>query len=190
MIIWGPSLISRGFAGDVVTTRVLRAGSQKEQVGYLRDVINEYRCSYPIRARARDIAFRQRGCAPKDKRAQALALAAWVQDTITYVEERPETFQTPTSTVAQRYGDCDDHVQLLGALLESIGIETELVALQWPEAGDGEYFRHIYLRACFAERGRRVCLPLDTTISRSVYELTDPIEMSQRMGRRLTVLVG
>jgi hypothetical protein len=195
VIIWGPAHVGRGFAGDVVTTRVVRFGSQKEQVAYLRSVIDEYRANYAIRSRARDIVFRQRGCRPKDKRAQALALASWVQQNITYVEEKPEIFQTPTSTVAQGYGDCDDHVQILGAMLESIGIDARLVALQWPDRDGGssvssEYFRHIFVQGCFVEGGRYVCLPLDTTLARSVYDLTDPIEVSRRMGRRVTVFVG
>lgn len=190
MILWGAPHVDSSLAGDIVTTRKVSFGSQEEQIRYLRQVVDQYRGVYAIRARARDIAFRQRGCAPKDKRCQALAIASWVQDSITYVEERPETFQTPTSTVAQGYGDCDDFVQLIGALLEAIGIEAELVALQWPEA-DGEYYRHIFARAVFAEAGRRVRLPLDATLGQSVYDLVDPIEVARARGKRpLTVYVG
>lgn len=189
MIVWGRPHVDTGLAGDIVTTRQVSFASQKEQIRYLRSVVNEYRCAYAIRARARDIVFRQRCCAPKDKRAQALAIASWVQDNITYVEELPETFQTPTATVAQGYGDCDDYVQLICALLESIGIDSELVALQWP-ADDGEYFRHIYAVACFPEKGRLVCLPLDATLGISVYDLTDPTRVAQLAGRKLTVYRG
>lgn len=189
MILWGPARVDSSLAGDTVTTRKVSFGSQQEQIRYLRDVVSQYRAVYAIRARARDIAFRQRSCAPKDKRCQALAIASWVQDNITYVEELPETFQTPTSTVSQGYGDCDDFVQLICAMLESIGIQSELVALQWPEA-DGEYYRHIFARAAFTEGGQRITLPLDATISRSVYDLTDPIRLALDMGRRLTVFVG
>lgn len=195
MILWGPAHVGRGFAGDVVTQRVVRFGSQKEQVAYLRQVIENYRANYAIRTRARDIVFRQRGCRPKDKRAQALALASWVQNNITYVEEKPEIFQTPTSTIAQGYGDCDDHVQVLGAFLESIGLDARLVALQWADNDGGsseksEYFRHIFVQGCFPEKGRYVCLPLDTTLARSVYDLTDPIETCRRLGRKVTAFVG
>jgi len=188
-LVWSRPRVDIGLAGDVVTTRKVSFASQKEQVDYLRSVVNQYRGVYAIRARARDIVFRQRMCAPKDKRAQALAIGSWVQDNITYVEELPETFQTPTSTVAQGYGDCDDYVQLICSLLESIGIDSELVALQWP-AEDGEYFRHIYAVACFAEKGREVCLPLDATLGLSVYDLTDPIRIAQLAGRKLTVYRG
>lgn len=190
MIFWGAPRVDTGLAGDIVTTRKVSFGSQEEQIRYLRQVVDQYRGNYAIRARARDIAFRQRGCLPKDKRAQALAIASWVQDNITYVEERPETFQTPTSTVAQGYGDCDDFVQLIGAMLESIGIESQLVALQWPEGGDS-YYRHIFPRAVFSEGGRLVLLPLDATLGRSVYDQVDPIQIAQQTGKRpLTVFVG
>jgi transglutaminase-like putative cysteine protease len=190
VILWGAPRVGSSLAGDTVSTRKVTFGSQEEQIRYLRQVVDQYRCVYAIRARARDIVFRQRGCLPKDKRSQALAIASWVQDNITYVEERPETFQTPTSTVAQGYGDCDDFVQLIAAMLESIGIESQLVALQWPEDGES-YYRHIFARAVFVEGGRRVELPLDATISRSVYDLTDPIRLARETGKRpLTVFVG
>lgn len=189
MIVWGNPHVSFGVAGDVVTTRKVSFGSQEEQIRYLRSIVDEYRCVYAIRARARDIVFRQRGCAPKDKRGQALAIGSWVQDNVTYVEELPETFQTPTSTVAQGYGDCDDYVTLIGSLLESIGIDAELVALQWPDT-DGEYYRHIYAVASFTERGSQVCLPLDATLGASVYELTNPIRVAQLAGRNLKVYRG
>jgi len=189
VILWGPAHVDSSLAGDTVTTRKVTFGSQQEQIRYLRDIVTEYRSVYAIRARARDIVFRQRGCAPKDKRAQALAIASWVQDNITYVEEMPETFQTPTSTVSQGYGDCDDFVQLICAMLESIGISSELVALQWPDV-DGEYYRHIFARACFTEAGKSCCIPLDATLGRSVYDLTNPIQLALQAGRKLTVFVG
>jgi transglutaminase-like putative cysteine protease len=189
VIVWGPARTDTSLAGDEVTTRKVTFASQREQIRYLRSIVNQYREVYPIRARARDIVFRQRGCAPKDKRCQALAIASWVQDNITYVEERPETFQTPTSTVSQGYGDCDDHVQLVCAMIESIGIESELVALQWPD-DDGEYFRHIYARAVISEGGRTSRLPLDTTLGRSVYDLVDPIQVAVQRGKQLTVYVA
>jgi transglutaminase-like putative cysteine protease len=188
-LVWGERQVGFGVAGDVVTTRKVSFASQEEQIQYLRSVVTEYRCVYPIRARARDIVFRQRGCAPKDKRAQALAIGSWVQDNITYVEELPETFQTPLATVAQGYGDCDDYVQLICSMLESIGIDSELVALAWPD-DDGEYYRHIYAVACFVEKGARIRLPLDATLAISVYELTDPIKIAKLAGRKLTVYRG
>jgi transglutaminase-like putative cysteine protease len=190
VILWGAPRVDTSLAGDTVSTRKVSFGSQEEQIRYLRQVVDQYRGVYAIRARARDIAFRQRGCAPKDKRCQALAIGSWVQDNITYVEELPETFQTPTSTVAQGYGDCDDFVQLICAMLESIGIQSQLVAMQWPEGGDS-YYRHIFARAVFSEGGQLVQLPLDATLGQSVYDQVDPIRLAVQRGKRpLTVFVG
>ena len=39
--------------------------------------------------------FHEAGCQPKDKLAHALAIGEWVQKNITYVNELPETFQSP-----------------------------------------------------------------------------------------------
>lgn len=172
--------------GDTVSERTVRFGSQAEQIIWLRRMVDQYRAVHAIRARARDIVFRQRGCEPKDKVGQALAIGAWVQDTITYVEEMPETFQTPTTTVAMGYGDCDDFSTLIASLLESIGIESELVGMEW----DG-HFRHIFPRAVVRGRtGPAVLIPLDATLSISIYEVTDPIRLAQERGDKVRIFVA
>ena len=169
--------------GETVTTRVVRFGSQPEQIMWLRGMVTQYRGVYPIRARARDIVFRQRGCAPRDKLCQALAIAGWVQDSITYVEELPETFQTPTTTVAEGAGDCDDFSTLIGALCESIGIEIELVGMEWGR-GEGRYFRHIFPRAIVPVSGKLVRVPLDATLSEPLDGTQDPIRIALAKGVR------
>ena len=171
MLLFTPPEIEHGLAGDEVSQRVVRVRGQPDQICMLRDMVNEYRNLYAIRARARDIVYRQWPTAPKDKKSQAIAIGRWVQDNISYIEEKPEVFQTPTHTVATGYGDCDDFVTLIGSLLEAIGIDSELVGLHWR----GEY-RHIFPRAVMPW-GERV--PLDATLNAPIDYLTDPIKLAQ-----------
>ena len=178
-----PVLETSDANGETVTTRKVRFGSQQEQIVWLRGMVDQYRGVYAIRSRARDIVFRQRGCPPRDQVCQALAIAQWVQDNITYVQELPETFQTPTTTVAQGYGDCDDFTTLIGALLESIGIESQLVGMQWGR-GVQRYFRHIFPRAIIPRGGKLAVIPLDATSSSPVDGTYDPIAFAQARGVR------
>lgn len=185
MIVWGPSSVEETIAGDEVSSRRVTFGSQPEQILFLREMVNEYRGVAAIRARARDIVFRQYNCPPKDQACHALAIAQWVQNNITYVNELPETFQTPTTTVATGYGDCDDFTSLICALCESIGIETELVGMEW----DG-YFRHIFPRAIIDTDEGEVRMPLDATLSRPVSDLADPITLWLERGHDVQVFVA
>jgi transglutaminase-like putative cysteine protease len=182
VLLIGQPQVETGVQGDEVVQTVVSFSTQEEQIAFLRRVVEQYCGDHRIVSRARDIVFRQRCCAPKDKRCQAIALASWVQENITYVEEIPERFQSPTSTVSQGYGDCDDFVQLLAALLQAVGIEAELVAMQWTEA-DGTYYRHIFTRAVFFEDGQEVRLPLDATMTGPVRNLVDPIQIAIDAGR-------
>jgi transglutaminase-like putative cysteine protease len=173
----------QGIGGDVVSERVLTAPSQEYEVHeVLRSLVNEYRQTYAIRSRARDIVFRVWPTPPKDKRNQALAIARWVQQNIRYVEEMPEVFQTPTHTLATGYGDCEDFACLIASLCESIGIPTELVAMKFR----GEY-RHIFPRAVLPG-GQR--LPLDATLSAPIDNLTDPLRIARDAGERVTTCIG
>jgi transglutaminase-like putative cysteine protease len=145
-------------------------------------MICQYRQLYAIRARARDIVFRQWVNPPKDKASQAIAIARWVQNNITYVEEMPEVFQTPTHTIATGYGDCDDFAPLIGSLIESIGIESELVGMHFRNE-----YRHIFARAVLPNGTR---IPLDATLTAPVDNLTDPIKLAQARGERVTLCIG
>lgn len=176
-----PTLESSSATGATVTSRKVRFASQPEQIVWLRGMVDQYRETYLIRARARDIAFRQRGCPPKDQVSQALAIAGWVQDSITYVAEMPETFQTPTTTVSEGYGDCDDFTTLIASMCESIGIVTELVGLEWG-TGAARYYRHIFPRAVIADGGRVYRVPLDATLSETLDGTQDPIRIAIARG--------
>jgi transglutaminase-like putative cysteine protease len=175
--------------GATVSSRKISFDSQPEQIKYLRTVVEEYRELYAIRARARDIAFRQSLCPPRDKICQALAIAGWVQRNITYVEEYPEIFQTPTTTVAEGYGDCDDFTTLIAAMCESIGIDTELVGIEWGPASD-RYVRHIFPRAVIQQGGQLYRVPLDATLVNPLDGRENPIEIAAGKGSPVRIFVA
>jgi transglutaminase-like putative cysteine protease len=179
--IWGAAQSERTLAGDVVSTRRVHFRSQEEQIEFLRELVDEYRGHAGIRARARDIVFRQANCPPRDEVAYALAIGRWVQSNITYVRELPEQFATPVHTLLIRCGDCDDFASVTASLLEGgLGIESELVGMSWETPADpGGAFGHIFCRAVV--RGQRI--PLDATLEFPIEALTDPIEVGRQ--RRL-----
>ncbi len=140
----------------------LRFPNQAAQVVFLRQMVDEYRSNQLIRQKAQQIVFEIYKCKPRDRLSHCMAVARWVQEHITYVNEGEETFQTPVATLTQRYGDCDDFTTLIGSLLESIGIRCQVVALEW----DGE-FRHVFPRAVLdglGPDGGPLFLPLDATL--------------------------
>lgn len=186
--IWGAAQSERTLAGDVVTTRRVHFRSQGEQIEFLRQMVDEYRGHAGIRARARDIVFRQANCPARDEVAYALAIGRWVQANVTYVRELPEEFATPVHTLLTRYGDCDDFASVTAALIESLGIESELVGMSWETPADPQgAFGHIFTRAVV--RGQRI--PLDATLEFPIEALTDPIEVGrQRRLPGLRILVA
>jgi transglutaminase-like putative cysteine protease len=134
--------------------------TQAEQVAYLRAMVDASRERESMRRLAVHIAFDLYGCQRKEKTKQALALACWVQDHVTYVEELPERFYLPERLLAEAHpaGDCDDFTTLIASLCEAIGIPCRLVAASWrggyrhiwPEAFDGK--RWLRLDATMRER--------------------------------------
>lgn len=186
LVSFGPMVVAETPDGAEVVQSHVRFGSQAEQVQFLRAMVDQFREQPAIRARARDIVFRQYGCRPKYFMDHAIAIGSWVQNNVTYANEIPEVFQTPSHTLYCRYGDCDDFTTLICSLLESVGIESELVALEWDGA-----FRHIFPVACVPGRmGQTVRLPLDATLSQPVADLANPIEIARRKGYRLKVYVA
>jgi hypothetical protein len=182
LVHFGPrGLASSDDSGATVSEGKVRFGSQPQQIMWLRGMVEQYRATYYIRSKARDIVFRQRGCPPRDQVCQALALAGWVQDTITYVQEMPETFQTPPTTISEGYGDCDDFSTLIAALCESIGIQCDLVGMEWGK-GASRYYRHIFPRAVIAQGGTLYRVPLDATLAVTLDGTQDPIRIALDRG--------
>jgi transglutaminase-like putative cysteine protease len=174
---------TRTLAGDVVTTRHARFRTQEDQILFLRELVDTYRGHAGIRARARDIVFREYHCEPRNEIQYALAIGNWVQANITYVRELPEEFSTPVHTLLTRFGDCDDFACTTGTLCESIGIESELVGMAWetPTGPGGKMvmgFGHIFARAIV--HGVRV--PLDATLEFPIEDMTDPIAVGRERG--------
>ncbi|WP_248322401.1 DUF3857 and transglutaminase domain-containing protein [Caballeronia sp. Sq4a] len=64
-----------------------------------------------------------------DARAKARTLYDWVRRNIRYVAmfigQSPAVPHRVTDVLANRYGDCKDHVALYGALLDAVGIRNE-----------------------------------------------------------------
>lgn len=75
-------------------------------------------------------------------------LTQWVMDHMVYLADPDgaEYIQTPRVLLNRirsqgfAYGDCDDHVVLLGALLTAVGIPTRAVAVKLPGS---PYFNHV-----------------------------------------------
>jgi transglutaminase-like putative cysteine protease len=80
-----------------------------------------------------------------DVRAAAEIIYNWVSQNIKFVDDPIdlETVQSPEVTVRLKAGDCDDHVALLSAMLQSIGIPVRYVVI----GSDRESFSHIYIEA-------------------------------------------
>lgn len=83
-----------------------------------------------------------------DVRSHANTVAQFVMRKMVYLADPDggEFIQTPLvllNTIAKNgvaYGDCDDHVVLLGAMLTSIGIPTRAVAVK---LHGSEYYNHV-----------------------------------------------
>lgn len=154
--------------------------SVDEQLRFLRKLVEKYRQSPMIR----DLAVKtilDAGCPMKDKRSQALAIGTWVQDNIYYVLELPERFATPEETLRAKAGDCDDMTTLTGAMLESIGIPSLLVAMKIDYR-----LSHIFPGALMPS-GK--LLPLDSTLKFPVRNVVNPCDHAKSKGKRVSLKI-
>ena len=79
-------------------------------------------------------------------------LTNWVKENLIYMmdPDGAEYFQSPLGLIqrilaeGRAYGDCDDHVMLLGALLVSVGIP---VTVQGVKVNGSDWFNHVILSA-------------------------------------------
>lgn len=101
-------------------------------LGKMRAIIRKYRTDVTTGRCARQLIV---ACGIKDlrdERKKAITcLQNWVRDSIIYVYDPngAEWLQTPPETLSLGTGDCDDKTILLLALLESVGLHTELLAV-------------------------------------------------------------
>lgn len=130
---------------------------------YIHALVRDAREDPTVRGAALRI-LRDAGVPEKDKRATLVAIHAWVQRHVRYVNDpdgvewvvQPRVLiqQILAEGVAQ--GDCDDMVTIESSLLQSVGIVTRSVILKADARAPHEW-SHIYLEA-FDGRG---WVPLD-----------------------------
>lgn len=128
-------------SGQVVTIHNGYPGIQ-QTVHAMRDLVNKYKTDVSIRQAATQAIF----LAPaKDDYAEIEALFRLVQQGIRYCKDihNVETLSSPTMTLAQRLGDCDDQATLLAALLETVGYPTRFVIAAYQAPG---MYEHVYLQ--------------------------------------------
>ncbi len=123
--------ISSGRAGIMQTLAVMRR------------LVHEGRRDLAVRQAAVTASFM---VPEKNAFAEVQAVFEFVRDSIRYVSDilDVETLMTPAQTLQVGYGDCDDQVALLCAMLESIGYPTRFVVAAYMEPG---VFEHVYAQA-------------------------------------------
>lgn len=108
----------------------------------------------------------QTGARPRDTRALVETAQKLCQTKIHYLREFPETYQSPSRTLALQYGDCDDLVILLASMLRSCRVPCR-AAFAWWTTPDGRDEGHVWTVADLegtwtpAETVRRVPLGWD-----------------------------
>lgn len=174
-----------GSDGQLVRHAHVDFNSIEEQLIYLRKMIETYRAT----TFARELAHRiitEAAVPDRNKPAQAVAIAEWVRRNIRYLNELPETFQTPPHTVKIGRGDCDDHTTLIGTLCENLGIPTEVVGLKV----DGVW-QHVFPRALIVTPGKQVIrMPLDSTIKDAeIRQFANPITRLRARGKKVETFI-
>jgi Transglutaminase-like superfamily len=172
-------------AGHRIQHRLAEFDSIESQLVYLRKMIEIYRATTFAREVALQI-LRDAEVGDRNKPAQAVAIAEWVRRNVRYINELPETFQTPRRTYDVRAGDCDDHTTLIGTLCENMGIPIEVVGLKV----DGVW-QHVFPRAVFqAPNGKTVKMPLDSTIKDAeIRQFANPIKRLLDRGKKVEVFI-
>lgn len=92
-----------------------------------------------------------RSNANNDVQRHVLAISAWVMSHMVYLADPDgaEFVQSPTVLLKQiektgrAYGDCDDHVVLLGSLLNAIGIPAEAVGVK---LYGSQFYNHVVIQ--------------------------------------------
>jgi len=125
---------------NVVTSDTVRA---------IITLINNSRYVPLVRETAEDII---RAISEKNWNDEITAIYEWVKNNMRYTRDysNVEYIKTPERhlrDIAERglaFGDCDDHVTLLGSLLYAVGYVTRIVIIQSKGNTEGGY-NHIYL---------------------------------------------
>ena len=105
-----------------------------------------------------------RGIDSANKQGQIAAVLDWVKQNIEFRGEYNELLQTPLVTLQLGAGDCDDHAQLISALLKSLGFKTRFQTVA-ADAEDPQQFTHVYAEVQDPASGQWVAL--DSTVPKS-----------------------
>lgn len=160
-------------------------GSIEDQLQYLRTMVDIYRAT----TFARELSLRiltEAGIPDYNKPAQAVAIAEWVKKNIRYINEFPETFQTPPRTVEIEAGDCDDHTTLIASLCGNIGVPTEVVGMKVDDV-----WKHVFPVAIFTSKsGKQIPMCLDSTLkNHPIKEFVNPAQMVRAQGKKVDLFV-
>ena len=96
---------------------------------------------------------RDTGVDARDPLALVTAVQAWVNRTIRYVREYPETICAPWVTVEWQIGDCDDMAILLAAVLRTARVPMRLAFGGWKPRGEPVPLGHVWSEA-WVERAK------------------------------------
>lgn len=176
MIKVGETWAELSESGKKVITKRLDFASIQEQIAFLRQMVNVYRGT----SWAKELALKLiADCEHRNKACYALAIAKAVQARVKYINEFPETFQTPPRTWDLQAGDCDDFTTLIGSLIETLGIGVEVVGMKV----NGKW-RHVFPRALIPGAGGKVLrMNLDATMKNTPVErMVNPITKSIARG--------
>lgn len=155
-----------------------------DMVGFLRGVVDDWRGRAWTREQAVDIVFRKAGCKPKDRLCHALAIGEWVQKNIIYVNEIPETFQTPKRTVELGAGDCDDFTTLIASFAEAVGIPATICAMKI----NGSW-KHVFPILEIRRPGKPpLRVVVDATLNQPVRLFTNPIKIALERGDQVETI--
>ncbi len=162
-----------------ITTHRLWFPSIAAEIRFIRKGIDKWRGRVWTRKLA--VSLIRNVCAEKDQLCQAMTIAQAVKLKIYYVNERPETFQTPVNTWEFEFGDCDDFTWLIGALIESIGIPVEVDGMKI----NGKW-KHVFPVAIIRRPGAGAYrLTLDATLNAPVGPNADPVRIALSKGLRV-----
>ena len=134
-------------SGQVVTISNGYPGIE-QTIRAMRKLVQQYRTDIGIRQAATQAVFLT---PQKNDYAEIEAIFHLVQGGIRYCKDihQVETLSTPTMTLAQRLGDCDDQATLLATLLEAIGYPTRVVIAAYQQPG---MYEHVYIQVyCHGE---------------------------------------
>lgn len=92
--------------------------------------------------------YKRTGIPPRDVPALGATVQRFVQTHVRYLREHPETYATPSRTLAWQAGDCDDQAMVVCALLRGARVPCRLVFVGTDKGRGGPIPpQHVYTEA-------------------------------------------